>query len=41
MMRIFFTAIAFMLAAAAVSYAQEVKYIDAPKFDGQIYSENT
>ena len=37
MMRIFFTAIAFMLAAAAVSYAQEVKYIDAPKFDGQIY----
>ena len=37
MMRIFLTAIAFMLAAAAVSYAQEVKYIDAPKFDGQIY----
>lgn len=30
-------AIAVMLALTASSYAQEVKYIEAPKFDGQIY----
>ena len=36
-MREIITALVIMMAFAATAFAQEVKYIDAPKFEGQIY----
>ena len=36
-MREIITALVIMMAFAVSAFAQEVKYIDAPKFEGQIY----
>ena len=36
-MRELITAIFFMVLLTASAYAQEVKYIEAPKFDGEFY----